>query len=99
MINEHLEMVELLVAESQERQLDEIKKIPKRVRAGKIQRNVKVASKPGYKMVDGREVKMAASERLNRKLGSKSGVRKRKSGKAGALRSRKKSLKVAKRLS
>ena len=62
MINEHLEMVELLIAESQERQLDEIKKIP---------RNVKVATKPGHKMVDGREVKMAASERLNRKLGSK----------------------------
>ena len=99
MINEHLEMLELLVAESQERQLDEIKKIPKRVRAGKIQRNVKVATKPGHKIVDGKEVRMKASERLARKMGARSGVKKRKSGKAGALRSRKKSLKVAKRIS
>ena len=99
MINEHLEMVELLVAESQERQLDEIKKIKARVRGGKIQRNVKVASKPGHKVVDGKEVKMKASERLARKKGAKKGARKRKPGKAGALRSRKKSLKVAKRIS
>ena len=93
MIDEHLE-----ISESHQKSLDEIKKIKARVRAGKIQRNVKVATKPGHKIVDGKEVKMKASERLARKKGQKKGARKRKSGKAIALRSRKKSLRVAKRL-
>ena len=80
-------------------QLDEIKKIKARVRGGKIQRNVKVATKPGHKIVDGKEVRMKASERLARKKGQKKGARKRKSGKAGMLRARKKSLRVSKRIS
>ena len=95
MLNEHLESVELPV----DGQIDEIKKIKARVRGGKIQRNVKVATKPGHKIVDGKEVKMKASERLARKKGQKKGARKRKSGKAGMLRARKKSLRVSKRIS
>ena len=47
MLNEHLESVELPV----DGQIDEIKKIKARVRGGKIQRNVKVATKPGHKIV------------------------------------------------
>ena len=43
--------------------LDEIKKIKARVRGGKIQRNVKVATKAGHKIVDGKEVRMKASEK------------------------------------
>ena len=42
---------------------------------------------------------MKASERLARKKGQKKGARKRKSGKAGMLRARKKSLRVSKRIS
>ena len=99
MLNDHLEMVALLVAESQERQLDEIKKIKARVRGGKIQRNVKVATKPGHKIIDGKEVRMKASERLARKKGQKTGARKRKSGKAGMLRARKKSNRISQRIS
>ena len=95
MLNEHLESVEL----PEDVQIDEIKKIKARVRGGKIQRNVKVATKPGHKIVDGKEVKMKASERLARKKGQKKGARKRKSGKAGMLRARKKSLRVSKRIS
>ena len=79
-------------------QLDEIKKIKARVRGGKIQRNVKVATKPGHKIVDGKEVKMKASEKLARAKGAKKGAKKRKGAKGG-LRARLKSLKVRKRIS
>ena len=94
MLNEHLESVELPV----DGQIDEIKKIKARVRGGKIQRNVKVATKPGQKIVDGKEVKMKASEKLARKKGSKRGAKKRKGASCG-LRARLKSLKVRKRIS
>ena len=79
--------------------LDEIKKIKARVRGGKIQRNVKVATKAGHKIVDGKEVRMKASEKLARKKGAKKGARKRKPGLAKSLRARKKSNRIGKRIS
>ena len=94
MLNEHLESVEL----PEDVQIDEIKKIKARVRGGKIQRNVKVATKPGHKIVDGKEVKMKASEKLARAKGAKKGAKKRK-GARGGLRARMKSLKLRKRIS
>ena len=94
MLNEHLESVEL----PEDVQIDEIKKIKARVRGGKIQRNVKVATKPGHKIVDGKEVKMKASERLARAKGAKKGAKKRKGAKGG-LRARMNSLKLRKRIS
>ena len=76
--------------------IDEFKKID-RIRGGELQKRVKVATRPGHKIVNGKEVKMKASEKLARKKGAKKGARKRKSGKAGALRKRKKSLRLRKR--
>ena len=75
--------------------LDEFKKVD-RIRGGKLQKRVKVATKPGYKMVDGKEVRMKASEKLARKKGAKKGAKKRKSKIPGSLRQRKKSLRLRK---
>ena len=75
--------------------LDEFKKID-RVRGGKLQKRVKVTTKSGYKMVDGKEVRMKASKKLKRKKGAKIAARKRKGKTAQSLRKRKKSLRLRK---
>jgi hypothetical protein len=63
-----------------------------RIRGGKLQKRVRVATKPGHKIVDGKEVRMKASERLARKRGAVRGARKRKGGLAQASRKREISL-------
>lgn len=64
-----------------------------RVRGGKVQRRKKVAAKKGYKIQDGKVVKMKASEKLKRKRGAKKASRKRRAKKAQIQRATKKSLK------
>ena len=63
-----------------------------RVRGGKVQRRKKVADKPGYKIKDGKVVRMKASERLKRKRGAKKASRKRKAKKSQIKRATKKSM-------
>ena len=75
--------------------LDEFKKVD-RIRGGKLQKKVKVATKLGHKMVDGKEVRMKASEKLKRKKGAKIAARKRKGRGAQSLRKRKKSFRLRK---
>ena len=75
--------------------IDEFKKVD-RIRGGKLQKKVKVATKPGHKIVDGKEVRMKASEKLKRKKGAKIAARKRKGRGAQSLRKRKKSLRLRK---
>jgi len=67
-----------------------------RVRGGKVQRRKKVANKPGYKVKDGKVVRMKASERLSRKRAAKKSARKRKGKKSQTARSRKKSMRLRK---
>lgn len=50
----------------------------------------------GYKIIDGKEVKMSASELRARKKGAKKGARKRKATKSSFLRKLKKSMKMRK---
>lgn len=57
-------------------------------RKGKRIRKKKTDRK-GYKSVGGKEVRMSAKEKRNRKLSQRRGARKRKATKAGALRKRK----------
>ena len=59
-----------------------IRRIAKRVRKGKVQLQKKVVDKLGYKMVNGKAVKMSAVEKRNRKISQRSGVRKRKAKQA-----------------
>jgi len=68
-----------------------------RVRGGKLQKRKKVASKPGYKVKDGKVVKMKASEKLARKRAAKKSARKRKGKKSQIARKTKKSMKLRKR--
>lgn len=67
-----------------------------RVRGGKVQRRKKVASKPGYKVQDGKVVKMKASEKLKRKRAAKKSARKRKGKQSQTNRKRKQSLRKRK---
>ena len=62
------------------------------VRGGKKQRKV-TSSKPGYKMVDGKEVRMDPKELKARKKGAKIGARKAKSKAGIAAKKRAKSTK------
>ena len=54
---------------------------------------LKKTDKKGYKVVDGKEVKMSAKEKMNRKKAAKKGAMKRKSGSAAAAKKRAKSMK------
>lgn len=67
-----------------------------RVRGGKVQRRKKVADKPGYKVKDGKVVRMKASERLKRKRGAKKSARKRKGKKSQIARATKRSMRKRK---
>ena len=57
---------------------------------------LKKTDKKGYKVVDGKEVKMSAKEKMNRKKAAKKSVMKRKSGAAAAAKKRARSMKKRK---
>lgn len=76
--------------EFEDQELDEIAK-KRVVRGGKIIR--KIPPKKGYKVVNGRYVKMSASEKRVRSKAAKRGARKSRSKKASTIRKRKKSMK------
>jgi len=57
---------------------------------------LKKTDKKGYKVVDGKEVKMSAKEKMNRKKAAKKGAMKRKSGSAAAAKKRARSMKKRK---
>lgn len=76
--------------EFEDQELDEIAK-KRVVRGGKIIR--KIPPKKGYKVVNGRYVKMSASEKRVRSKAAKRGARKSRSKKASTTRKRKKSMK------
>jgi hypothetical protein len=76
--------------EFEDQELDEIAK-KRVVRGGKIIR--KIPPKKGYKVVNGRYVKMSASEKRVRSKAAKRGARKSRSKKASTVRKRKKSMK------
>jgi hypothetical protein len=61
------------------------------VRGGKKVRKLK--RKPGYKVKNGRYVKISSSEKRKRSRGAKKGARKRKSQKSSIERKRKRSMK------
>lgn len=88
MIEQLLEQIQIGLDEAR------VKVVKARIRGGKIQRRVKVATQPGYTIRGGKPVKMKAAERLRRKIAQKKGARKRKAegarAKIKAMRSRKK---------
>jgi hypothetical protein len=57
---------------------------------------LKKTDKKGYKVVDGKEVKMSAKEKINRKKAAKKAAIKRKSGSAAAAKKRARSMKKRK---
>ena len=57
---------------------------------------LKKTDKKGFKVVDGKEVKMSAQEKKNRKLAAKKAAKKRKAGSAKAVKKRMKSMKKRK---
>ena len=57
---------------------------------------LKKTDKKGYKVVGGKEIKMSAKEKMNRKKAAKKAVMKRKSGSAAAAKKRAKSMKKRK---
>lgn len=63
-----------------------------RVRSGKVQRRKIVSVRPGYKMQDGKLVRMTATEKRRRHLAQVKAARKRKPMIARILRKRKVSL-------
>lgn len=76
-------------------QLDEaprVKIVKARVRGGKVQRRVKVATQTGYTMRGGKVTRMAPAERRNRKMAARRAKLKRKAHLARALMARKRSL-------
>lgn len=76
-------------------QLDEaprVKVVKARVRGGKVQRRVKVATQSGYTMRGGKVTRMSPAERRKRKMGARKAKLKRKAHLARALMARKRSL-------
>ena len=71
-------------------------KMKRVVRAGKVVR--KLVHRDGYKVVDGKYVKMSSSEKMKRSKASKKGAKKKKGHQSAINRSRKKSMKKASRL-
>lgn len=63
-----------------------------RVRGGKIQRRKMVSMRPGYRMQDGKLVRMSATEKRKRHLAQIRAARKRKPIMSRILRKRKLSL-------
>ena len=78
--------------EEDDYELDEAIKKKKVVRDGK-KVTIKVTDKDGYKIVDGKEVKMSADELRKRSKGAKKGAKKAKSKSSQTDRKRKQSIK------
>ena len=76
-----------------EEQLDEARLVKvSRVRAGVIQRRKVVSASPGYKVLDGKLVRMSSQEKMHRKIAQRKAARKRAPKLALILRKRTKSL-------
>ena len=76
-----------------EEQLDEARLVKiNRVRAGVIQRRKVVSASPGYKVLDGKLVRMSSQEKMHRKIAQRKAARKRAPKLALILRKRTKSL-------
>ena len=67
-----------------------------RIRNGQVQRRVAVTRMVGYKVVNGKLVKLSSQEKMHRKLGQRVGARKRVSKIATMLRKRSMSLRKRK---
>ena len=77
-----------------EEKLDEARLVKvNRVRAGIIQRRKAVSATPGYKVLDGKLVRMSSQEKMHRKIAQRKAARKRAPKLALILRKRTKSLK------
>jgi hypothetical protein len=77
-----------------EEQLDEARLIKvNRVRAGVIQRRKAVSATPGYKVLDGKLVRMSSQEKMHRRIAQRKAARKRAPKLALILRKRTRSLK------
>ena len=76
-----------------EEQLDEARLVKvNRVRAGVIQRRKVVSVTPGYKVLDGKLVRMSSQEKMHRRIAQRKAARKRAPKLALILRKRTKSL-------
>ena len=76
-----------------EEQLDEARLVKvNRVRAGVIQRRKVVSASPGYKVLDGKLVRMSSQEKMHRRIAQRKAARKRAPKLALILRKRTKSL-------
>ena len=77
-----------------EEKLDEARLVKvNRVRAGVIQRRKAVSATPGYKVLDGKLVRMSSQEKMHRRIAQRKAARKRAPKLALILRKRTKSLK------
>jgi len=77
-----------------EERLDEARLVKvSRVRAGVIQRRKAVSATPGYKVLDGKLVRMSSQEKMHRRIAQRKAARKRAPKLALILRKRTKSLK------
>ena len=77
-----------------EEELDEARIVKvNRVRAGVIQRRKVVSVTPGYKVLDGKLVRMSSQEKMHRRIAQRKAARKRAPKLALILRKRTKSLK------
>jgi hypothetical protein len=77
-----------------EEELDEAKIVKiNRVRAGVVQRRKIVSVTPGYKVLDGKLVRMSSQEKMHRRIAQRKAARKRAPKLALILRKRTKSLK------
>ena len=77
-----------------EEELDEARIVKvNRVRAGVIQRRKAVSATPGYKVLDGKLVRMSSQEKMHRRIAQRKAARKRAPKLALILRKRTKSLK------
>ena len=76
-----------------EEKLDEARLVKvSRVRAGVIQRRKVVSASPGYKVLDGKLVRMSSQEKMHRRIAQRKAARKRAPKLALILRKRTKSL-------
>ena len=76
-----------------EKQLDEARLVKvNRVRDGVVQRRKAVSATPGYKVLDGKLVRMSSQEKMHRKIAQRKAARKRAPKLALILRKRTKSL-------
>ena len=64
-----------------------------RVRAGQVQRRKLVSLTPGYKVINGKLVRMTSQEKMHRRIAQRKAAMKRRPKLAVALRKRTKSIK------